>query len=181
MMTLLGSLLKKPRYSIAATLVAVLFFIGATLIPIWRGVREFWQLPVSLGTKLSFVWTSLGAAGTNATGVSLALTIVLSLLFGLNIALLWYYIAKHRSQKSSRSIAGKSLAGIVAGIFGIGCAACGAALLGALLSLIGAGGLLVLFPLHGQEFALVGIAILTYSNYRILQHLQKPPACDIEL
>jgi len=115
----------------------------------------------------------------NYLPLGLFTAIALSLLTAINIFLVVVYIKYHKSQKSKVQL-GSGVAGFVAGLFGIGCAACGAALAGPLASLIGVGFLSSL-PLHGQEIGLLGIVISLISIISMIRHLTKPPVCEVEI
>jgi len=119
------------------------------------------------------------AIKVNYLPLGLFIAISLSLLTAINIFLVIVYIKYHKSQKSKVQL-GSGVAGFVAGLFGIGCAACGVALAGPLASLIGVG-FLASLPLHGQEIGLLGIVISLISIISIMRHLFKPPVCDIEI
>lgn len=68
---------------------------------------------------------------------------------------------------------------MVSGFVGIGCASCGSVILASVLSLVGAGGVVFLLPLHGVEFNLLAIALLSYSAWRLAKKLRDPLVCDV--
>jgi len=57
------------------------------------------------------------------------------------------------------------VAGVVLGVLGAGCAACGSTVLVGLLSLLGVSVSLVALPLEGLEFALGAVVVLVLSIY----------------
>jgi len=67
--------------------------------------------------------------------------------------------------------------GLISGIFGIGCAACGTLVLTPLLALIGAGGIVALLPFGGQEFGVFGVGMLGFSIFVIAKKIQEPLVC----
>ncbi len=100
-------------------------------------------------------------------------TLILALLFGVNAALIDRYM---RRQVQLHRAAGASAVGIVIGLLGVGCAACGSALFA---SLFGIGGALAFLPFHGQEFSWIGILCVTLSTFSLARKLAEPAACPI--
>ncbi|QQS19426.1 hypothetical protein IPL85_04040 [Candidatus Saccharibacteria bacterium] len=92
----------------------------------------------------------------------------LSLLFGINIAVLTY--ALRRKTASARASGTSGLAATL-GILSSGCAACGTSLLGPLLATFGATSLTAVHNI-GAAFSLVGSALLLYSIYKITLQTQ---------
>ncbi len=134
-----------------------------------------------MSEKASFVWSLYGSIGTNFTVVSASYTIAIAILFGVNIALLAYYIARMRGgarRVGSTSAAG--FGGLIAGIFGIGCAACGTFIFTSVLALFGASGFLAILPLGGEEFGLLGVLLLMYSIYLLAKKINDPLVCEIK-
>lgn len=62
-------------------------------------------------------------------------------------------------------------------ILGVGCAACGAVLLGTILSFFGIGGLLAFFPYHGVEIGYLGLFLLVIISYSLAKRLANPHTC----
>ena len=91
----------------------------------------------------------------------------LAALFGLNVALVLHYM---RDQVRINHAAGASVAGIVIGLLGVGCAACGSVLLA---SLLGVGAVAVL-PFHGREFAWLGLAVTAFATFSIAEKIADP-------
>lgn len=118
----------------------------------------------------------LGGIATADTILVAMMTISMSLLFGVNTALLAYYFVQRRSLPAAKASA-TTVGGVVAAVFGIGCSACGTLVLSAILSSVGATGLLALLPLGGGEFLLISIALLAVSIYWIAQSIQTSVVC----
>ncbi len=95
------------------------------------------------------------------------------MLFGINIAVLWYVRAANKKLRAKGSTA--ALGGTIAGILGVGCASCGSILLTSILASFGATGLIALFPLRGQEFAIASIVLLLISLSGLLKSAALPP------
>lgn len=102
--------------------------------------------------------------------------VLIAIGIGVNIALLYnqYDSGRIQFRNSATTSIGTSLA-----IFGAGCASCGAALLGSVLSLIGGTSLFVLLPYGGKEILWISIVLLVGSAYVNSRELGKPISCDI--
>ena len=72
------------------------------------------------------------------------------------------------------------MGGLVTGVFGIGCAACGTFVLTPLLIAVGAGGLIAFLPFGGEEFGVLSTGILGFSIFLTSKKIQDPLTCKIE-
>ncbi len=166
--------------------VGILFFVFATLlitvilrsgesIYAYMELTDSWfktfEFTINLLTHLPSFYGNLGTS----------IIVMLGFLLGLNIVLLVQHtlLQRYLTKEKPKISAIHSLTGLIATILGIGCAACGSAILYSLLSIIGATGLIFILPLHGSEFALIGLLLLGYSNWRLLGKLYNPYICDI--
>lgn len=125
---------------------------------------------VSPGEKINFLFSLFGAIQTNFSAVSATYTILIAVLFGINMALLSHYI-QSRKKGAVHSEAAVSIGGLVSGVFGIGCAACGTFILSSLLGIFGAAGVLAFLPFGGEEFGFLGVGLLAYSSYVLLKNI----------
>ncbi len=159
-----------PRYAVGALVAAVatmtLFVLTQNLAfaefaLTGQGLSVADRLTL-LGELYPFVGTIYGPT------FSVALT-VLAVLVGANLALTAYHVREH-------GLSGGESAGGVFGValatLGSGCAACGAALLSGVLSLVGAAGLVTALPLEGLEVAIVAGLVLLLSTHWIAQGLR---------
>jgi len=181
-MQYIGTLIKvlcNPYYSLLAALIAGFIFSMAVWLPSFQLIWIVSQT-ASLSELPSLLWSLYGAIGSNFSLVSAIYTILIAILFGINIALLTYYIK--RSRGGVRSIKGTGAAGIgglVAGIFGIGCAACGTFIFTSALTLFGVGGILAYLPFGGEEFGFLGVGLLLYSLYTLTKKITDPLVCPV--
>lgn len=127
------------------------------------------------GIKLIFL--SLGSFVTNFTLVSQIMIILVSLLVGINVALLTFYFKKRRALQRS---AGTSALGVFIGIFGVGCSACGSVLLSSIFGISTSFAIISFLPLGGLEFGLIGILLISFSIYNIAKKIQSPAICKVE-
>lgn len=108
----------------------------------------------------------VGASFSTTTG---AAAVAIAALTGLNLGLVGYHLREHDLSASGGS--GSAL-GVAVGVLGAGCAACGSALLVGLLSLVGAGGLVLALPLDGLEVSLLAIVLLALSTYWLAEGMR---------
>lgn len=107
---------------------------------------------------------------------SIALTIGISIIAGINFALMAFKIKKARamSANSTKSNSTTIFTGIFAA-FTPGCPACTAPL----AVILGAVGGLSLFPMHGLELKMVSVGVLLFSMWWIAKDLQARSCCKI--
>ena len=98
-----------------------------------------------------------------------AVLVLVSLLVGVNIAMVVYHFREH--ELGAREGTG-SLAGVLLGIVGAGCAACGTAIIAGILTLVGLGGVLTLLPLDGLEFALLALVAVLLSIFWLAEGMR---------
>jgi len=135
---------------------------------------------ISLSQKLVFIWHMYGIMWSNFTLFTAGYTILIAVLFGMNIAMMVFFIKKQQGTIAhTQGIFGAGIGGLVSGILGMGCASCGTFVLTWLLSIFGVGGILTYLPLHGQEFGLLGVALLLYSLWHVSRNIDEPNVCTL--
>ena len=161
----------------------VIVFLLATMA---SNAMLVWQFVVlsdaTISAKAKLLWYLAASITTNFSVLAMFYTIAIAILSGLNLALFAYYIRTRKGSASRDGIksTGVGLGGLLSGLLGLGCAACGSALILPLLTLVGASGLLALFPLHGQEFGLLGASLLLLSVFLLLRRIADPLVCPVE-
>ena len=177
----LGTLLRRPSVLALWVVVSWVVVTGTIWFQNLNLIRFTWQVGgMSNGEFLRFLFGLYAALGTNFTPVGAILSIVIAIMFGLNISLLVHYIARARRLSGSVEWAGAtSLGGLVSGFLGIGCSSCGSIIVATLLAQFGAVGLLAWLPFHGLEFNFVAVLLLGYSLYVLIQKLHAPMVCDV--
>lgn len=178
MLSVFKKVFSRAPYGALAALVTFVVFTFAVWFPNTKLIFIIIASTASFQSKVEFLFSLYGSIATNFTTVSAMYTILISILFGISIALIAYYIKERRSVvKGSTAL---SLGGLVSGVFGIGCAACGTFLLTSFLTLFGATGILVFLPFGGEEFGFLGVALLSYSVYMLTKKIAEPMACSVE-
>lgn len=171
--------LKNYWYVLLTFFIGVLIFAFSVLLPNLKLVGMVWgDGAISTTSKIALLINLLGSITTNFTVLSAFTTISLAFLIGVNISLMLYI---YRRQKAGLNAGGVvvSTFGTVIGMFGVGCAACGSLILTALLATFGGIGILALLPFQGQELSLVGVLVLGYATYFLVQKINKPIICEI--
>jgi hypothetical protein len=163
---------------------ASIAFIAISVAILLPNTAVLWQVfsspAITFLAKMQFLLSVYGSLFTNFTFFSALYTVGITLLFGINSALLVYYIARRRSPNYS-NVRGNTAGffGLVSGLFGIGCAACGSVIISGLLALFGAGSLLALLPFHGAEFGLLGVILLSFSVFQLCKRIADPLVCTV--
>ena len=168
---------RNPLYIVLSACVALAVFTFAVLLPNFTLLSQI--LPsqsIELSDKVSLIFSLFESIQTNFTAVSATYTILIAILFGMNVSLFTYFVRKQKTViKGTNSVAG--IGGLVSGMFGIGCAACGTFILTWVLGLIGAVGLISFLPLRGGEFGILGVVLLVYAVVATAKKISKPQVC----
>ena len=177
-----GKVFRNGRYIILAM---GIFAVGMSLVLLLPNVSLLIDALTSnvltWGEKMAF-WLSLyGTIATNFSLVNAVSIFLLVVLFSIDIALFMFYI--RRAQKVTKGINQSrthSVAGAVSGVLGIGCAACGSVILTGIATSLGATGVLLILPLHGGEFAFLGIGLLMWSIWHLAKKINDPLVCLVD-
>ncbi len=171
----------RPWYAFLAVSVASTVAIAGVLIPHYQLIKQILaSQTMFVSEKLVFVASILGSIETNFTVVSAIVLLITAVLFGINIAILLYYIKQARGGSRSVGLTGAStFSGLVSGLFGIGCAACGSLIATSVLITFGASGLITLLPLRGVEFGFIGVLLILYSIWLLAKKINAPLVCDV--
>lgn len=152
----------RPSYAAAAGVLA----LGTFLLAVWfpnlgliGAVLGDRGLPLT--TRLGFPLNLLGGIGTNFSLLSAGYTAAIAVLFGVNSAMI-VYLLRQRRAAAGRGVA-LGAGGIASGVLGIGCAACGSLIAGAVFSFVGTAGALAVLPLNGEEFGILSVVLLLVS------------------
>jgi hypothetical protein len=155
--------LSLPAYALVAlltTLAALTAFAVAQNLTLVTDVVVGGSLP--LGTRLSVLLELFPVVGALYSPAQSVVVVAVAALVGVDVAMVVYHLREHGV--SARS-GGGSLAGVVLGALGAGCAACGTAVLAGLLSLVGVGGATLLLPFEGLELGVLAALSLLLSMF----------------
>ncbi len=141
-------------------LVAVLYVVVAVFPQNWLNFKTILINSFSLETKIKVVRDILLSVPLQYPGIWFFVVIASVILFALNCT---YMMFLYRSKRVTARANGAGLVGGFLAFLGVGCAACGPAVIGPVLSLFGASALLTILPFHGQEFLLLGLVACVYG------------------
>lgn len=161
---------------------ALLIALGALALAIWfpnlaliSSVLE--SADISLMYKVGVLTALLGSFTTNFTVVSASYTLAIAILFGMNVVMVAYLLRRNASLVGKGGTVTGFL-GLISGIFGIGCAACGSFILTSVLALFGASGVLALLPFGGEEFGFLAVLLLLVSVSTAAKQISSPLVCN---
>lgn len=175
----LQKVFRKPGLVVLAVLVSALVFVLAVWLPNIRLVAVIVSSSdVPFVSKIQLPVSLLGSIGTNFTPLSATYTVIIAILFGVYIAMITYFL-KRRIKEVGQGGVATGFLGIMSGVLGVGCAACGSFLLTS-LTLVGAGGVLTLLPLGGSEFGIIGAILLALAVYMTAKKIIDPQVCKVE-
>jgi len=149
--------LKQPRYAIIAIISSVI--LGAIYYFLTMSM-----LQEHLSTTLQLMPEYIIA--------SIALSVIISGLGGVNVSLVAFKIKSEKMTKLSKK-SGSTILGSTLAAFTPGCPACTTPL----IVVLGAVGGLSIFPLLGLELKFASIAALVLAMFWITKGLQKPSCC----
>lgn len=130
---------------------------------------------LSLYRRVGLTLSTMFDIHSNFTKGSLILATLGSFLGGINISLAYTYI-KNRGEAIVKSGLYSGV-GLLFAFFGIGCAACGTALLSVLLGFLGFSTMLQVLPYQGQEIGYAGIIFLCIATYSLSKKVTAPNVC----
>jgi hypothetical protein len=136
-------------------------------------VLGFDSLPLTKRIPL-FLSGLFDVTHTFSTG-SLILATLGSFLGGINISLAYTYI-RMRGEVLLHSGLYNGL-GLVLAFLGIGCAACGTALLSVILGFFGFSAMLSVLPYQGEEIGYIGLIFLCIATYTLSNRVSRPNVC----
>lgn len=166
-------------YIALASVLALAAFLLAVWFPNLGLLAEVFGRPdAPLAAKLNVALSLLGGIGTNFSLLSAGYTVAISILFGINAAMIVYLLRQKREAAAGKNIAIGS-GGVASGVLGIGCAACGSLISGAALSVLGTAGALAVLPLNGGEFGIFSVALLVVSLSLISRTIAEPIGCAL--
>lgn len=168
---------RNPLYDLLAFSIAVIVLITAIWLPNLHLVtKTIHSTNLSFLQKGNILTGLLGGIETNFTPLSRSLTILTSILFGINVAIITYYFRRRFSLEKE---AGVSLGGMLFGLLGVGCTSCGSVILATLLGLSVSASILGFLPLKGQEFGLLGVILLVIAITITAKKIADPLNCKV--
>lgn len=168
-----------PWYAALAAAVSVLAFFLAVWLPNVGLIAEvFWGSNAPVTAKLGIALSLLGGIFTNFSLFSAGYTIAIAALLGIAAAMITYVLQQKRLAAAGQNIA-ISAGAVASGVVGIGCAACGSLILGAVLPSFGVAGALSALPLEGEEFGVLSVVLLLVSLLLVSKSIAESAACRL--
>jgi hypothetical protein len=130
---------------------------------------------LNFSRQLSLATATIFDIGNAFTVSTMILATLGSLLAGINLALAYVYM-KTRGELLLKSGLYSGI-GLVLALLGIGCAACGTALLSLVLGFFGFSTMLSVFPYQGQEIGYIGLIFLLIATYFLSRKVSAPNVC----
>lgn len=161
---------------IATALIVFLVGVWTSLLPLVSRICLDTSIP--LAERLALSSHLLSSSIFDLAPFDTLLLITISILIGINVALIMLYVRARRTFLRSAGAAG-GLFGTITALFGFGCAACGTLAVSPLLVALGASGALALLPFGGEELKYVGILLLILSVYFLARDINKPDVCRV--
>ena len=156
-------------------LTAIVLFAFLTLIVVLQNIEligtVFESEILSLSQKTKTLLSLYGSLESNATIFSLISILVLGILFAVH-TVVFIKLTKERKKLTGAT----GILGMITGLFGVGCAACGSLLITGVFA-TGASAFLAVLPFGGEEFNIIGIVLLLVSLWKLLQNYQEPIVC----
>ncbi len=137
------------------------------------GVFSFDTIP--LDKRFSLAFSTLFDIQNTFTAGALILAVLGSFLGGINLSLAYTYM-RLRGEVILHSGLYSGI-GLVFAFFGVGCAACGTALLSVVLGFFGFSAMLNVLPYQGQEIGYIGLIFLCIATYTLAHKVAVPNVC----
>lgn len=172
----LREVFQSARFVALAVVTSAVIFVLAVWLPnLGLIARVIGDSGIPLATKVQIPINFLGSIRTNFSVLSASYTIAIAILFGINLAMIAYYIQKRKNIMREAGVAAH-FGGFMSGVLGVGCAACGSFILSAL----GAAGAVALLPLKGAEFGILSVGLLGVSLFSLSRKIKSPMICKPE-
>ena len=130
---------------------------------------------IALSTRFSIAFKTLFDISNNFSAGALILAVLGSFLGGINLSLAYTYM-RLRGEVILHSGLYSGI-GLLFAFFGVGCAACGTALLSVILGFFGFSAMLNVLPYQGQEIGYIGLIFLCIATYTLSQKVAVPNVC----
>ncbi len=176
-MDVLKKVLLNPKYAALATVVALSLVVFAAWLPNLRLITvSLTSSSLTLGQKVGLLTALLGSIETNFTTLSRSLLITSAVLMGIQVALAAYYI---RQTAKLQQDMGVSFIAMSLSLLGVGCASCGSVLLATLFGFGAMTNIVRILPFRGQEFSVLGLAILIFATWHTVKKINQPIVCEV--
>ena len=129
----------------------------------------------SLGERLHLALVFLFSVKSSFLTTGIVLSFFGSVLGAMNITFAYLYFKRRAGVLVKHHV--YSGAGMFVAFLGIGCAACGSALLTAMLGMFGLSSILGFLPYQGAELGVIGLIILAVTTLALAKKVAGPKVC----
>jgi hypothetical protein len=151
--------------------------VFAVLLPNLRLVSaSLTSSSFTLEEKVTLLTSLLGSIQTNFTAFSRSLLMVSAVLLGIQVSLVAYYV---RQTARLQQDMGVSFLAMSLSLLGVGCASCGSVLLATLFGFGAMTSIVSPLPFNGQEFSILGPAILVIAIWHTVKKINQPIVCEV--
>jgi len=165
------------NYITIAVITALLFVVSSIWLANYNFLyHTFVSDLLSLDYKIKIVFNFVELIKTSVVISTLITISIISILFGINIAALIFYIKKQIS--ISKGIKASGWASLVS-LLGVGCFSCGSVIISSIFGFSATAAFLGFLPFHGYEFGVIGIISLLISIYLLAKKINNNFACKV--
>jgi len=168
----------RPIYLSVAIVISLCVFTFSVWLPNLKLILKVLSSDAQFLQRLKFPVSLLGSIATNFSLLSAFYSILIAILFGINVAMVIFFLRRRLTSIKQSGVA-LGFFGILSGILGVGCAACGSFLIVTLITWSGVGALVAALPLKGGEFGVISIILLLISLYQTAKQIEDPLVCKI--
>lgn len=158
-----------PAYALLSAVFAVLALTVFSLSQNLSVVSFALSGTIPLADAVGAVLDQFPVLGPRYDLLTGSVLVLIAAMVGVNLALVTYHVREHGLAAEGGS--GSAL-GVLLGLLGAGCAACGSAILVGVLSLVGAAGLATALPFEGLEFSGLAVIVLFLSTYWLAEGMR---------
>ncbi len=167
------------KNGIAWGVISVMVFIVLRIVSAWELLSLSLRIPdLSFGRQSEIVMEYVFHSFSDMIPIHQWLVILLSITTALNIILFVIYVRRQRLLLSGRGFFG-SMAGMILGVFGVGCVSCGVLVLAPVFTFLG----LSSFAYAALEYALpisiFGLLCILGSCWYLLKKISQPLICKV--
>lgn len=154
---------------------SLLFFLAVILTEKATALSSVLTQNFTASQKITLLFTYVFDLRSSFTLGTLTLITAGSILGGINLALAYIYFKTHSKAVASSGL--YSGAGFFFALLGVGCAACGTALLSTILGFLGLSFILGFLPYQGLEIGYLGLLILGLATMSLSKKVVGPKVC----
>jgi hypothetical protein len=176
LVTSLSLIMRRKDSRLVIILSTIIFALALLFVQNGRAAYDILSFnSIGLNTRITIALKTLFDIVNTFSAGALILAVLGSFLGGINLSLAYTYM-RLRGEVILHSGLYSGI-GLLFAFFGVGCAACGTALLSVILGLFGFSAMLNVLPYQGQEIGYIGLIILCIATYTLSQKVAVPNVC----